>query len=594
MLATYPNPAVDGEAILRIFSANALLQPPYTITLPVDHHPVKFEIDTGSAVTLINEASLQKIPSLLPASSTFRIYTGQNVEGRGVFTAEVEHDGELHYLPVHVMRGSQQPNLLGQDWIKYVPSVLSYVHQDLFRDDSATHYRGPPVKFQFQSDFRPRFFKARTVPYAVAPKVEEELDRLQKANSIEPVQYSEWAAPIVPVLKSDGSVRICGDYKLTINSATKLNPYPPPRIEDLLDNLSAEERTKIGEVIRSQGDNSTAWMYEQPKKNAEDFLLGKAVKSLEELAEISRDEAEETPAQRLARLDMQAKYREDPLNLMRQHELDKRNALLQNTAKMKKLQRLIEKQKRQQKKRDHRRNRKNKSKHSARHHHRESNGDSRSSSASSDSEDDAILDKFISLIQQQEPGVDSSGLDSLQRHMEKKNEERSSKKKKKKKSKEHVTKKKHKHKHHDREKHSHNRSQSPKVKEEEKKILRPDSPARRSSPPPPPFHRLPPSTTKRRPSPAPRRSREEMAALRAQMAADAKERERERVERYQRHQTEAKQQEDSELASRNTHGASFLKGLTLAHVATSSVEEGVQRKANSRQRGGMEENFLRH
>ncbi|BHF78236.1 hypothetical protein SprV_0602134800 [Sparganum proliferum] len=251
--ATYPNPAEDGEAILRMFSANALLQSPYTITLPVNHHPVKFEIDTGSAVTLINEASLQKLPSLLPASSTFRSYTGQNVEVRGVFTAEVEHDGELHYLPVHVVRGSQQPNLLGQNWIKCVPSVLSYVHRiganpaldsilvnhkDLFRDDSATHYRGSPVKFQFQSDFRPRFFKARTVPYAVAPKVEEELDRLQKADIIEPVQYSEWAAPIVPVLKSDGSVRMCGDYKLTINSATKLNPYPLPRIEDLYASLA--------------------------------------------------------------------------------------------------------------------------------------------------------------------------------------------------------------------------------------------------------------------------------------------------------------------------------------------------------------------
>ncbi|BHF65693.1 hypothetical protein SprV_0200870600 [Sparganum proliferum] len=251
--ATYPNPAEDGEAILRMFSANALLQSPYTITLPVDHHPVKFEIDTGSAVTLINEASLQKLPSLLPASSTFRSYTRQNVEVRGVFTAEVEHDGELHYLPVHVVRGSQQPNLLGRNWIKCVPSVLSYIHRiganpaldsilvnhkDLFRDDSATHYRGPPVKFQFQSDFRPRFFQARTVPYAVAPKVEEELDRLQKADIIEPLQYSEWAAPIVPVLKSDCPVRICGDYKLTINSATKLNPYPLPRIEDLYASLA--------------------------------------------------------------------------------------------------------------------------------------------------------------------------------------------------------------------------------------------------------------------------------------------------------------------------------------------------------------------
>ncbi|VDM01902.1 unnamed protein product [Schistocephalus solidus] len=338
---------------------------------------------------------------------------------------------------------------------------------------------------------------------------------------------------------------------------------------------SAEERRKIGEVIRGQEDNSTAWMYEQPKKNAEDFLLGKAVKSLEELAEISRDDAEETPAQRLARLDMQAKYREDPLNLMRH----------------------IEKQKRQQQKRDHRRKRKKgESKHSTRHHHHhhESNNDSLSSSG--DSEDDAILDKFINLIQQQEPGVNSSGLHSLQQQMKKKNEEKSSKKKK---SKDHSAKKEHKHKHHDREKHSRKRSRSPKKTEEGKRAPLSGSPipiSRRS--PPSPKHKLP--AVKRRPSPPPssaappRRSREEMAALRAQMAADAKERERERVERFQRHQTETKQQEALEIASRDTHGASFLKGLTLAHVATSSVEEGVQRKASSRQRGGMEDNFLRH
>nr|VZH93500.1 unnamed protein product [Spirometra erinaceieuropaei] len=100
--STYPNPAGNGEAILRMFSANTPLKSPYTITLRVDRHPVKFEIDTGSAVTLINEASLQKLPSHLRASSTFHSYTGQNEEIRGVFTAEGEHDGELHYLPVHV------------------------------------------------------------------------------------------------------------------------------------------------------------------------------------------------------------------------------------------------------------------------------------------------------------------------------------------------------------------------------------------------------------------------------------------------------------------------------------------------------------
>ncbi len=45
----------------------------------------------------------------------------------------------------------------------------------------------------------------------MAPKTKEGLDSLIKTDVIEPVAYSNWAALIVPVLKSDGKVRICGD-----------------------------------------------------------------------------------------------------------------------------------------------------------------------------------------------------------------------------------------------------------------------------------------------------------------------------------------------------------------------------------------------
>ena len=50
---------------------------------------------------------------------------------------------------------------------------------------------------------------------------------------IEPVESSEWAAPIVPVLKPDGTVRICGDYRLTINRTVKPDTYPLPCRADL-------------------------------------------------------------------------------------------------------------------------------------------------------------------------------------------------------------------------------------------------------------------------------------------------------------------------------------------------------------------------
>ena len=52
------------------------------------------------------------------------------------------------------------------------------------------------------------------------------------------VTMSDWAAPIVPVLKPDSSIRICGDYKFTINKAAKQDVYPLPRVEDLFTTLA--------------------------------------------------------------------------------------------------------------------------------------------------------------------------------------------------------------------------------------------------------------------------------------------------------------------------------------------------------------------
>ena len=49
--------------------------------------------------------------------------------------------------------------------------------------------------------------------------------------------------PIVPVMKKDGtSLRICGDFKLTVNQVSKLDKYPIPKINDLFAQL-AEGKT---------------------------------------------------------------------------------------------------------------------------------------------------------------------------------------------------------------------------------------------------------------------------------------------------------------------------------------------------------------
>lgn len=74
---------------------------------------------------------------------------------------------------------------------------------------------------KIKPDAHLKFFKPRPVPLALKPKIEQELDRLLASGIIEKVDHSDVATPIVPVLRPDGNVRICGDFSVTLNKVTK-------------------------------------------------------------------------------------------------------------------------------------------------------------------------------------------------------------------------------------------------------------------------------------------------------------------------------------------------------------------------------------
>ena len=53
------------------------------------------------------------------------------------------------------------------------------------------------------------------------------------------VEIGDWAARISPVFKDDRNIRICGDYNMTINKASKVDLYPLPRVYDLFSAMSS-------------------------------------------------------------------------------------------------------------------------------------------------------------------------------------------------------------------------------------------------------------------------------------------------------------------------------------------------------------------
>ena len=52
------------------------------------------------------------------------------------------------------------------------------------------------------------------------------------------MQTSQWATPLVVVPKDSSKIRVCGDYKVTVNRCLEAKIYPLPTIEDILAKLA--------------------------------------------------------------------------------------------------------------------------------------------------------------------------------------------------------------------------------------------------------------------------------------------------------------------------------------------------------------------
>ena len=88
-------------------------------------------------------------------------------------------------------------------------------------------------------DARPIRQAPRRIPMAQQGECDHEVQAMLDKGVIEPGQ-SPWASPVVLVRKKDGSLRFCVDYR-KLNSVTKFDAYPLPRIDETLEALGGAQ-----------------------------------------------------------------------------------------------------------------------------------------------------------------------------------------------------------------------------------------------------------------------------------------------------------------------------------------------------------------
>ena len=243
----------DGAEIYSLYTITGGSTEPYITTVKMEGKPVEMEIDTGAAVSVMNESEFRHhFPDKeLQASNAFlRTYSKHKIRIVGRCDVQVSSSIATATLPLMVVSGDGTA-LLGRNWLPHLkldwgqvkrvwgPEVEDMTHKyaAVFKEELGK-VKGYKAKIHLKENASPHFCKPRPVPFAIKEKVEQELRRLQDEGIISPVEFSEWAAPIVPVIKTDGKIRICGDYKVTVNQEAKVDSYPLPQIDDLLAKLS--------------------------------------------------------------------------------------------------------------------------------------------------------------------------------------------------------------------------------------------------------------------------------------------------------------------------------------------------------------------
>ena len=224
----------------------------------VQNKPVRFQLDTGSAVSILPLALVPDGVTLKPSTKVLRTYDGTKLSPAGtvMMTLVNPQTQQQHPINFEVVRADHMPllgasavlelNLLTINESNFVrvdavnegplPTTKSAILDNYAAvfDNTLGNLPGPPVHLQLDPTVQPIILPARKLPLAMEQPVKSELARLVDAGVLEPVDKpTRWVNQMSVVERPNGKLRICLDPR-GLNSALMREHHTLPTLDTML------------------------------------------------------------------------------------------------------------------------------------------------------------------------------------------------------------------------------------------------------------------------------------------------------------------------------------------------------------------------
>lgn len=239
--------------------------------MDINGKQIKFRIDTGADVTIINTHTAKSINLPIKGEREGRKHLvdagGKRLQKEGYMEAELTYKERRANAEIHIIKGAPQ-NLLG---IKEIDSldILQRVNGIEIEDQYPGLYRRlgqlpETFKIRLKEGAEPLSLPVpRRLPLGLREATERELKRMEDMGVIERVEtHRDWCAGMVVAPKSSGEVRICVDLT-RLNKSVKRENYPLPRVEETLALLEGSQ------IFSKMDANSGFWQIELEKQSRE-------------------------------------------------------------------------------------------------------------------------------------------------------------------------------------------------------------------------------------------------------------------------------------------------------------------------------------